>query len=176
MMSHILDKNIPEDGYVLIVNARDGLERKAIHKWAEEKGLKHSAFVAPFFNSGTMIRCNNCRYVAYDFPSDGYDFGDFSGGCMGIWTNCPACGNHALVDGEEDEDSPMMYVDSLINSVIIGKELPKLPRRKKGKRFKEHTDDNVPKLPEKPYFELVKMDKIKMKRRWNSPTTPKIEM
>ncbi|AVL94416.1 hypothetical protein ma29 [Moumouvirus australiensis] len=145
-MLEILNTHRPKDGYVLIVNAKSGRERKGYYMWAEENGYKHCNFKTEMFDKTIMHR-QNCGDRGCDFN------------CPGEWCYYEEC-SHDLGPWDSDQEFANVY-----NAVIIGKELPKLSKsetRKKRKYFFiKKNDNNIITQMKERNFGMVKLSEFK---------------
>ena len=157
-MEQILNNNKPNDGELLMVEARSGIERARIHAWAERNGYLSTRYKTKHFDDNELYHCNDCHFSSYYDECITYD--DY-GSCFGVFyghvVKCP-CGETWW--RYDSTDNGLRKSDT-VNAVLIGKSLPAHSkshiRNRKHPTKKPHDEDyyDVSKLPIRNYKKLL---------------------
>jgi hypothetical protein len=93
-----------DPGQVLLVEARNGMQRRYWHQWANIRGYtNHVAVKTGWFEENSIYRCSNCGTFTYsDDMETMNDYSDLSPGMIiGQIVRCPAFVQY----GDDDDDS-----------------------------------------------------------------------
>lgn len=124
-LGDVLDKNLPTDGYVLVVHAKNGYERKSLHAWADQNNLRHCSITSDLFDKVPYYRCTICHHTYYRNQLYAYYEGDPNNSPCTLY--CKECNS-------DTEEMTLKYIDDGANAVIIGNTLPKLSKVETRKR------------------------------------------
>lgn len=128
-MKQILEDNSPTEDNLLLVNAKNGVERRAFHAWAESKGYSHVPIKTSLFSDNVIYYCKECKRAYYDNEMNiSADWSTISSGvCYGSTIKCFHCDSY--YDADDPEDSDIKRRGEAFNAVMIGVKLPLLSKR-----------------------------------------------
>lgn len=151
--------NIIPQGYILLLEAKDGKERNAYHSLAEAKGLKHISARTKYFDDVRIYKCLGCNKSYYiDELDTGLDWSITSPGmCYGVEINCKVCYNN----NEELIYQKVLRGKKFLNTVIIGTEIPTIPRKyQRRKKYPKKNGVNIC-IPKNRGMILIPLEKFK---------------
>jgi len=126
---------------ILILEARNGVERRLHHALAERLGYESYTMQCKAFRAVELFKCDNCRKSYYENDLVPSMVTEYSADDKSF--QCPRCmkkgGFVELCNGEwiDDEDSCIRVKAFKFNAVMMGKRLPAFDKHH-SKRRKRH--------------------------------------